>query len=305
MSKTQPSHERAVLDVIERFRECQNLIPTVIQHLRAMENMARQRGCLEGASRRHQQTCSHSLPSPTPRRRGEGEKKEVVNQNGERVNPKGESAFSHSKAWIDGVIPPVVACAPPLGVLSAFPVAVVELLVGDQQRTQERLLKAISDTMQTWQRKVVACRQGLERIEGASPPHMDDCARRRGLGSRAQLCIGTYGLLAALIKMESVLQESVLALRRDLHRGEGHSPAAALSQLLQRESNEADAPPRPATGLEVGQESVENVSYELYASTYSLLEALEKLPELVRKMWEHSKRVYCTEESLILLASCS
>ncbi|CCW66245.1 unnamed protein product [Phytomonas sp. Hart1] len=216
--------------------------------------------------------------------------------------------------WIPATIPAVMTCSPPLGVLHAFPAATVEHLMGDHQRQIERLLHALSQRLQAWQHKVSACRRDLD----STHPHPSQSfggMKQRGLGERegfifAQIDVGVYGMLAALVKMESVLQEGVLALRQDFYRCRGNSFAAALSQFIQRESEEERGQfIRLAASTEIGVDlgavnvNAEAVIHGLDGSTYRLLEALEKLGDFVLRMWEHCKRVYCTEESLILLAS--
>lgn len=247
------------MNVVQRFRECQNLLPKLTTNLSALENITRQKVSLEGAVRRTQQCFTTTTTSTEDTR-------------------------------MDGARRTTCVAVEPVGVLAAFAPSTTELLVGQHQDDQNRLLAAIAQVQQSWQQKTQQVRSLLDQMEAlrssslttaATPNETPRTASSRtslataygvatsptvalsssaaaavcsgnaprgsyrsvtGLASSSQLLFACHGLLAALVKMASILQEGVLALRHDLLRDlAGCSGEAAMTTAAQAASAPAQA----------------------------------------------------------------
>lgn len=127
--------------------------------------------------------------------------------------------------------------------------------------------------------------------------------RKTGLASLAQVQHAAHGVLSALIKMRSVLQECVLALRVDLLNTscDGRRPASSLRELLQREADAADTSNN--SHCERSTSHVSALALWKGCEPLSLLDALAALRTAVMDIWVWKcERRFLNEDSLILLA---
>ncbi|RNF04441.1 hypothetical protein TraAM80_05156 [Trypanosoma rangeli] len=177
--------------VVQRFRECQNLLDSVVANLSAVSNLTSQRIVVEEATRRI------SCPSLSY----------GVSDNALRC------------------------CTDPLGILLAFPESTVELIIAQHTEDVSTLLRSLSNSQQAWCSKLQQAkeaslpRKSQQQQQGAS---MMTAASAAGFQIEekessknippysSKMMLGMHALLAVLAEMYGWLQELILALRADL-----------------------------------------------------------------------------------------
>lgn len=380
------THAKTALDILERFRQCQNTLGAFTANLSALENITLQKLTLEGAIRRNRLTsrdynnitndmCSGGSAS-------DDNKSGVTVSNQSHVMPLASSS-------------PRVATAP-LGVLAAFPPSLsAGLMLGQHQADQGRLLAACAAVAQSWQQRTQAVATLVDSLDGdgsnsdpivtnstasgggGRPPQMSNQQARKallkqaaeslyggtttsssvpssssyyaqsssnqqqqcsmpsppplaasslvqaqdhalmaatGLPSLASLRHAAHGLLAALTKMGSLLQECVLALRVDLLRTscDGGCSAGCIRAFLARETkatsshnNTTNSNSNSINAVSSGMNhgvGIRTVAAE--TEPLDFLDALTELQALMDSVWERRcKARYLDSEALILLAS--
>ncbi|RNF21266.1 uncharacterized protein Tco025E_03449 [Trypanosoma conorhini] len=194
--------------VVQRFRECQNLLDSVVASLSAISNLTSQRTVVEEATRR---ICCSS-PSSCG----------------------GGNALR--------------CCTDPLGVLLAFPESAVELIIAQHAEDVSTLLRSLGNSQQGWCSKLQQAKDAslpllrqqpgasIMTVTSAACPQLRDKERHQHLSHSPQLLLGIHALLAVLSEMHGWLQELILALRADL----ANPPQAVqLSQCLSGHSSRA------------------------------------------------------------------
>lgn len=197
---TEVELDNIVNRVTQLFRECKNAVTVFSQNLKALGSMTRQKDLLQSAFRRHQFLLG---------------------------DPK-NSSFS----------------IPPLGVLNYFSPSVTEGLIAQHTIDQASLVAALFSTRKKWSENIQKMNLQLERVEGAMlssipahhfsgsqnvaghPPRLHPGQGASLLGhpdpvspERVKtILLGLHGFASALTKMQSILQEVVLALRKDYQR---------------------------------------------------------------------------------------
>ncbi|EKG07829.1 hypothetical protein TCSYLVIO_001040 [Trypanosoma cruzi] len=191
----------AALVVVQRFRECQNLLDTIVANLTAISNLTSQRIVVEEAIRRT--GCSAAYAT--------------ANDNALRC------------------------CADPLGMLLAFPESAAELIIAQHTEDVSALLRSLGKSQQMWCSKLQQAKEASQQRqqEGTSMTKAAASALFQVGGKECkekstpspQVMLGMHALLAVLAQMHGWLQELILALRADL----ANPPRAVqLSQCLTR-----------------------------------------------------------------------
>ncbi|EAN91778.1 hypothetical protein C3747_7g544 [Trypanosoma cruzi] len=191
----------AALVVVQRFRECQNLLDTIVANLSAISNLTSQRIVVEEAIRRT--GCSAA------------------------------SATANDNA--------LRCCTDPLGMLLAFPESAVELIIAQHTEDVSALLRSLGKLQQMWCSKLQQAKEASQQRQqqGASMTKAAASALFQVGGRECkekstqspQVMLGMHALLAVLARMHGWLQELILALRADL----ANPPRAVqLSQCLTR-----------------------------------------------------------------------
>lgn len=330
--------QKGVSDVVQTFREAQNLLPTLYTHFSALENIMTQKATLAGAVRRRE----HCFAIQSTSFLSEECQGEEENTRDVREPTSAASSFSRTQAELQSGSqgsPESQCCAhvttavatAPLGVLACFGPSTAEHLVAQHQRDEEELLGVISRvTQQSWPQKVDQLKGKMAQVEAqigavgetgsatAAPPTL---FRQ----TPAQLSVALYGLVACAVKMASVLQEVTLALRKDTRHSllsASASPSSSgaavwadsLASLLARESQrKSDA----AALLPLYESNKERQADEPALEVFrrvanvvapapeplTLVEAVGRLADFVKSRWSYCLDVYLAEESQVLLAS--
>ncbi|CAJ1033515.1 hypothetical protein, conserved [Leishmania lindenbergi] len=209
--------DKLVSEAVQTFREAQNLLPTLYTHLFALENIMKQKAALVGAARRREQCFAKALHASHFL---------CMDADTEERTPLEAITASPS---CEHTTSPVMTS--PLGVLAAFSAATVHHLVAQHQRDVEELLGVVSRiTQQTWSQKVEQLQSKIARLERGDevdkalghPPSTSGTAAASStpasssyFATASELSVALYGFAACLLKMGSVLQETMLALRKD------------------------------------------------------------------------------------------
>lgn len=209
--------DKCVSEAVQTFREAQNLLPTLYTHLSALENIMTQKDALVGAARRREQCFAKPLPASHFL---------CMDTGTEESTPPEDTTAGPSCVHTTS---PVMTS--PLGVLAAFSPSTVHHLVAQHQRDVEELLGVVSRiTQQSWSQKVEQLKSKIVQLERASevgeapghpllaggiPTVSSTPASSSYFATASELSVALYGFAACLLKMGSVLQETMLALRKD------------------------------------------------------------------------------------------
>ncbi|KAH9578332.1 hypothetical protein LSM04_002713 [Trypanosoma melophagium] len=170
--------------VVQRFRECQNLMDAFIANIEAIRNITSQSVVVQEAFRRFGVS---SLSSTT-------------------TTTKDISSASLPRC-----------CTDPLGVLVAFPDSTIELIIAQHAEDVNTLLRSLGTTQQTWYNKL---QQAKEAFKPPSQSNTSTISRSGSAevdyGKNTNHMVGVHALLAVLSQMHGCLQELILALRADL-----------------------------------------------------------------------------------------
>jgi hypothetical protein len=220
----------------------------------------------------------------------------------------------------------------PLGVLSLFPLSTAQHLVAQHQRDEEELMGVISRiTQQSWPQKVAQLKAKITVVETQLSAPLEGSGRGTSVLptlfflSSSQLSAALYGLVACAMKMSSILQELMLALRKDTRSSIlCSSPSSTgatvladyLASLLAREGQlqfaETALLPlhKPSTStLQEADRGVASVGHTASAALPSpsepltLVEAVGMLEVFVKARWNCCCSAYLVEESHVLLKS--
>ncbi|EKF27630.1 hypothetical protein MOQ_008635 [Trypanosoma cruzi marinkellei] len=194
----------AALVVVQRFRECQNLLDSVVANLSAISNLTSQRIVVEESIRR-------------------------------------TGCPAASVTAIDNALR---CCTDPLGMLLAFPQSAVELIIAQHTEDVSALLRSLGKSQQMWCSKLQQAKEASQQRQqqGASMTNVAASAVFQVGGKQCQekasqspqVMLGMHALLAVLAQMHGWLQELILALRADL----ANPPRAVqLPQCLTRYSS--------------------------------------------------------------------
>lgn len=309
--------------VAQLYRECNNMIPYFSNQLQALSSMTRQKEILQASFRRHQFLQSNS---------------------------------KNSRLSI-----------PPLGVLNHFMPSVTEQLIAQHTTDQASLVAALFSSKKKWSDNVRKVNEQIERVEEGILSTVSSCCfsgwssntNRSNDGgcnsssttSKGQDCaysdksdspsssahisttaFGLHGIAAVMVKMESTLQEIILALRKDYQRiyGGGHHFADNLSFLLHAATEKysgALIPPLPwheneskppdpfvSSSGEITHERIEEDEEEEESAIFfcdieaspmkrfSFAEALEQLESFVWSRWKTYCSSFLHDQSLLLLS---
>ncbi|ESL12161.1 hypothetical protein TRSC58_00076 [Trypanosoma rangeli SC58] len=176
--------------VVQRFRECQNLLESIVANLSAVSNLTSQRIVVEEAARR--------IYCPSP-----------------------------SYGASDNALR---CCTDPLGILLAFPESTVELIVAQHTEDVGTLLRSLSNSQQAWCSKLQQAKEAslprkpqqqqqealMMTSASAAGFHIEDKEGHKNISYSSQMMLGMHALLAVLAEMHGWLQELILALRADL-----------------------------------------------------------------------------------------
>ncbi|KPI83379.1 hypothetical protein ABL78_7594 [Leptomonas seymouri] len=320
-------------EAVQTFREAQNLLPTLCAHLSALENIMTQNATLTGAVRRR----THCFASPTLssffleedtddaqslKGRASGsltatacEREDAPAQLGDlstHVDPRCTRSTT------------AVATAP-LGVLVAFPASTSQHLIAQHQRDEGELLGVISRiTQHSWPQKVEQLKAKVALAEAsigaASESRTGPVQSTLFLQTPAQLSVALYGLVACMIQMGSVLQEMMLAVRKDTRRALLSSSASSvgatvladdLSSVLASEGRLNSEEAALLSMHELNNEKMEVQSVVGLGdgtngappASLTLVAAVGMLEAFVKARWRYCRNVYLSEESEILLAN--
>lgn len=332
---------KSVSDVIQTFREAQNLLTTLYAHLSALGNIMAQKAALAGAVRRRAQC--FAAASSSLLLHDEDEDDEVTSWCARNAFPsntqdesnatgpilKGQRTYADRRCTHSTT---AVATAP-MGVLAAFPASAAQHLIAQHQRDEEELLGVMSRvTQQSWPQKVAQLKAKVAAIEedmGAATSTTSGDSRSFVAVSSctpAQLSVALFGFVACGIKMGSVLQEVMLALRNDtrsslLCAAESSAGAAGLAEslaaVMARESQLATAeaslltmhepghkhqPDAPAT-LERRRGDRGDVVRGMPPEPLPLVEAVGMLEGFLKAQWQYCRTALLPEESHILLVT--
>ncbi|GET91906.1 hypothetical protein, conserved [Leishmania tarentolae] len=323
--------DKCVHEAVQTFREAQNLLPTLYTHLSALENIMMQKGALVGAARRREHCFAKALPASHFLCMDADTEESTLLE----ATPAGPSCM-HTTS-------PVMTS--PLGVLAAFSAATVHHLVAQHQRDVEELLGVISRiTQQSWPQKVNQLKSKIVQLEGASEVSKACAYPLSASGTAAavsstpasssyfatasELSVALYGFTACLLKMGSVLQETMLALRKDARISlmEHAAPGAAalstctsadtashLAALMDREDNTSEGmsllsmhSPHWGSGNEATSASrlfdrATGVPAPPLQPT-RFVEAVGKLKSFLEARWKSCCDSYLSPESHLLLA---
>lgn len=335
--------DKCVVEVVQTFREAQNLLPTLYTHLSALENIMVQQTTLTGAARRRAQCFATPANAAALHCLGESDDGEV----------EGEATIGPSCAHRTT---PVMTS--PIGVLAAFAPSTVHHLVAQHERDAEELLGVVSRiTQQSWPQKVEQLKSKVAQLEQRSDtasgaaPTIPNSSRARGprrpslsdtqvtaagsasatagatssyFASAPELSAALYGFLACLLKMGSVLQEVMLALRKDAGcflmapSGSAASTATAetadhLTAVLVREGDTSAAvgllPVRVSDAVDqtgvAGPASRRSAhlhaSAQLQAAPMNFVEAVGRLQSFLESRWAQCCDDLLVPESRTLL----
>lgn len=259
--------------ITQIFRECQNTVPPLIQHLQALGNITTQKSRFEEALARQDY-----LRKTT-----------------------GSSHFP----------------LPPLGVISLFSSSTSDSIVAQHAADQSALVSAIFSMKQKWADRVGKAKKLMEVATEDTTPARNVSASGAGVDERsrssnavdANECFGLYGLLSALCKMESLLQEVVLAIRRDFQcvtKGGGGAFADALSALLVQSSCSSSSAGLAPLALHHTLESDalrHDGYYNKTPERLHFVDAIERLQSFLESQWEAYRHSFLNNYSLLLLAS--
>ncbi|KAG5495126.1 hypothetical protein JKF63_02179 [Porcisia hertigi] len=226
--------DKCVYEAVQTFREAQNLLSTIYTHLSALQNIMTQKSVLAGAARRRQQCFAKALQASHFLR---------MDADTKQLTPLEDTVAGPTCVHTTS---PVMTS--PLGVLSAFSTSTIHHLVAQHQRDEEDLLGVISrTTQQSWPQKVDKLKSKILQLENGGsvdeapslPPTSDTAAASSKpvssssyFATASELSVSLYGFAACLLKMGNVLQETMLALRKDSKLSlVMHSPPGAAALL--------------------------------------------------------------------------
>ncbi|KAG5494347.1 hypothetical protein GH5_02362 [Leishmania sp. Ghana 2012 LV757] len=322
--------DKRASESVQTFREAQNLLPTLYINLSALANIMSQKGALIGAVRRREQ-CFAKAPYASNFLCMDADIEESAPLDDLTAGP----SYVH-------VTSPVMTS--PLGVLAAAPVSTVHHLVAQHQRDVEELLGVVSRiAQQSWSQKVEQLKSKVLQLEKeckvdeAYQRPLPICSTEAVSSTPAsssyfttasELSVALYGLAACLLKMGSVLQETILALRKDAKLSlMAHStPGAAslftsttadtashLAALLAREGRKSEGMsllPFSSSHLESLEEGT-SACNTFFSSVgvaaapqqpMRLADAVGQLESFLRACWESCCDTYLVPESHLLLA---
>jgi len=264
---------KTALAIVQTFRECQNTLPALTEHLSACSHMAEQQHTLASALRRQETALRRRCTSS------------------QLVDGDPPSSLSEDTDTV---------ATTPLGMLASFPVGISEQLLHVHQRDVEKLLQTVGKMSGKWQQKTQSAQRKLSCLVDGLPNHNTTSAASSssalmaavGLSSSAALLSGLHHLVALLVAMGAVLQEVTLALRHDmianaLKNSKGSRGATTLSALVRRESHQLQVSSMP----------------EAAAPLRTFVEALGDVELFVPQCWAGLKERHLTAEAHILLAS--
>ncbi|ORC90617.1 uncharacterized protein TM35_000084150 [Trypanosoma theileri] len=263
--------------VVQRFRECQNLLDSFISNLEAINNITSQSVVVEESFRRVGGSSTFEIPS---------------------------SSSSSSSA--DAVVVSIPrCCTDPLGILRAFPDSTMELILAQHAEDVNALLRSLGSTQQAWYNKLQQAKEAVKIISSSSQQQqqkqqqeqdlsiispfgfseMNDGKRNTEISAKGgyqdpKIMIGVYAMLAVLSQMHGCLQELILALRADLSH-----PTRAIQLSLWLS----------------GYASQSSAASESCVPALSLECALEKVSSRVQSEWETYKSQHMVDEAWIML----
>ncbi|KAG5469436.1 hypothetical protein LSCM1_02656 [Leishmania martiniquensis] len=319
-----------VSEAVQIFREAQNLLSTLYTHLTALANIMNQKGTLVGAARRREQ-CFAKAPYAS----------NFLCMDADTEESTPLEALTAGPSCVH-VTSPVMTS--PLGVLAATSVSTVHHLVAQHQRDVEELLRVISRiTQQSWAQKVEQLKSKIAQLEKESDA---DVASQRPLSTSStaafsstsasssyfttasELSVALYGFAACLLKMGNVLQETILALRKDaklslmMHSTPGTAAllastssdmASHLAAMLAREGGKSESlsllPMSSArlTALEEAKSLLGPLASTAGVAAppqqpMRLADAVGQLEPFLAACWKSCCDSYLTPESHLLLA---
>lgn len=260
------------LAIVQTFRECQNTLPALTEHLAACSHMAEQQHTLASALRRQETVLGRRFAS---------------------------------SQLVDGDPPSLsedtdTVATTPLGMLASFPMGISEQLLHVHQRDVEKLLQTVGNMSRKWQQKTQTAQRKVSCLADGLPNHNTTSAATSssvlmaavGLSSSAAVLCGLHHLVALLQAMGAVLQEVTLALRHDmitnaLNNSRGSRGATALSALVRRESHQLQL----------------SSMHGAAAPLRTFVEALGDVERFVPQCWVGLKERHLMAEAHILLAS--
>lgn len=200
---------------------------------------------------------------------------------------------------------------PPLGVLTLFSPCVTEQLMAQQAADQSALLSAVFSAKQKWTNRVRQIAQQIDKLETAAQEVVDRGGERDDDAmwmEPADALRGLYGLLAAVSRMETTLQEVMIALRKDFQQscfdaGEDR-PAYAMSFLLNQEEHTESTmcsalQPRAASSYD----PLACMNAPQPPRLLTFCDAVEAVHAFLTSRWEEYEKQFLCSTSHILLSA--